>query len=129
MVHRASDHRDIESPRYALPTRLLDGVVHVAGSTSLLFAALAALAVAVEAAAERSRGAFVTASAGAVLFLLGTLNLALDRDPGGEFFVDRTLTRPGGPLTIIGLVLVALLGIWLARRPQVSVDGARRFEG
>src|SRR5690606_17109382 len=96
----------------------LESVVMIAGPVSLLFAALAALAVAWALAIGRD-GGIGHLALGVLLLLLGGLSLSLDRDPEGGW-ADLTLTRPGGPLTTAGLVLVALWAGWLARHPTVD---------
>lgn len=98
--------------------RFLESVVMIAGPVSLLFAALAALAVAWALVIGRD-GGIGHLALGVLLLTLGGLSLILDRDPEGRW-ADLTLTRPGGPLTAAGLVLVALWAGWLARHPAVD---------
>lgn len=95
--------------------RFLESVVMIAGPVSLLFAALAAVAVALAQLVEDA-GGFAHLALGVLLLLLGGLSLSLDRDPEGRW-MDVTFTRAGGPLTTAGLVLVAVWAVWLARRP------------
>ena len=110
---------DIGEPRYAMPTKVLEGFVMIAGPASLMFAALAAFAIAIAAGIEGRREGLAHGVVGIVLVVLGSLSMALDRDPGGDLFVDRTLTRPGGPLTVAGLVLLTLWALWLTRHPRL----------
>lgn len=109
---------DISEARYSMPTRILEGLVNIAGPASLMFIALAALAIATAAWIEGRKEGLAHGAIGVVLLLLGSLSMALDRDPGGDLFVDRTWTRPGGPLTVAGFFLVALWALWLARHPR-----------
>lgn len=115
---------DIAEPRYSSVTRVLDGLVTVAGPASLMFAAVAAFAVSMAAWIAGHKEGLAHGAVGVLLLVLGSLSMALDRDPGGDQFVDRTFTRPGGPFTIAGLVLVALWALWLTRRPQAPSSNA-----
>jgi hypothetical protein len=109
---------DISESRYSTHTRVLEGLVTIAGPASLTFAATAVIAIAVAALVDGRKEGIAHGVVGIVLLMLGSLSMALDRDPGGELFVDQTWTRPGGPLTVAGLVVLGLWAIWLAGRPS-----------
>lgn len=108
---------DTGSPAYEVPSRILESVTMIAEPVALLFAALAAFGIAIGGLAERAGAGLGHVLIGAALLLLGVLGTALDRDPMDRW-ADLTMTRPGGPLTTAGLLLVALWAVWLARNPK-----------
>lgn len=110
---------DAGSPLYEPSVRVLEALVMIAGPASLLFAALAACSVAIAGMIEDVVDGLGHLVIGVVLLALGSVSLILDRDPEDRW-ADHTFTRPGGPLTTAGLLLVALWAIWLARRPKLG---------